>query len=86
MTQPAYPDSWLHTELRRRKATIAELETRLAATERHCADLQLENERLRGQLAETGAIRGLLPPVAYEAGGKIYRPADVTVVHPEARP
>jgi len=72
VTQPAYPDSWLHTELRRRKATIA--------------DLQLENERLRGQLAETGAIPGLLPPVAYEAGGKIYRPADVTVVHPEARP
>jgi hypothetical protein len=58
----AYPDSWLHTELKRRVATIAELRVRLDATERHNADLLAVIAELRADLREAAAVVDLLKP------------------------
>ena len=41
------PDSWLRSELRAKLTELADLRLRLAATERHCTDLQQVNEQLR---------------------------------------
>lgn len=72
-----HPDSWLRHELRRKLAEIADLRTRLAATERHATDLRTVNDQLRAerdtacgdlaiaraQLAEAEAQRSEYGPV-----------------------